>query len=153
VPGKQDNAAVYQTRMQKIGGAVTAVVGAVFGVSMVLDSQRTGGRIFAVFFLVTYVPACIRFARARLEARPDGVFIANVFSNRSLSWGEIERFEMGRWMLFPSVLLIKLRDGKVRHAFGIQERTNYGDASSEQMAEELNGELAKRTAHDAPGSD
>jgi hypothetical protein len=136
--------------MQKIGGAVTGVVGAVFGVSMLLDSERTGGRIFAAFFLATYVPVCIRFARARLEAGPDGVFIANVFSNRSLSWDRIERFEIGRWMLFPSVLLIRLRDGKVRHAFGIQERTNYADESSEQMAEELNGELAKRTAHDAP---
>lgn len=145
--GKKDNATtVYQTRTQKIGGAITGVVGAVFGVSMVLDSERTDARIFAVFFLATYVPICIRFARARLEARPDQVFIANVFSNRSLSWDQIERFEMGRWMLFPSVLLIRLRDGGVRHAFGIQERTNYADDSSEQMAEELNGELAQRTA-------
>jgi hypothetical protein len=145
VLGKKDNATVYQTRTQKIGGAITGVVGAVFGVSMILDSQRTGGRIFAVFFFVTYVPICIRFARARLEASPDGVFIANVFSNRSLSWDQIERFEIGRWMLFPAVLLIRLRDGKVRHAFGIQERTNYADESSGRMAEELNAELAKRT--------
>lgn len=143
--GKKDNATVYQTRMQKIGGAVTGVVGALFGISMVLDSQRTEGRIFAVLFLAVYVPVCIRFARARLEARPDGVFIANVFSNRSLSWGQIERFEMGGWMLFPYVLLVRLRDGKVRHAFGIQERTNAPDRSSERIAEELNAELARRT--------
>lgn len=143
--GNQDNATVYQTRMQKIGGAITGVVGALFGISMVLDSQRTEGRIFAVFFLVTYVPICIRFARARLEARPDRVFIANVFSNRSLSWDQIERFEMGSWMLFPYVLLIRLRDGKVRHAFGIQERTSAPDGSCEQVADELNAELARRT--------
>lgn len=143
--GKQNNVDVYQSRTQRIGGAITGVVGALFGVSMLLDSQRTGGRIFAALFLVTYVPICIRFARSRLEAFPDRVFIANVFSNRSLPWSEIERFEMGRWTIFPSVLLIRLRDGGVKHAFGIQERTNYSDESSERMADELNAKLAKRT--------
>jgi PH (Pleckstrin Homology) domain-containing protein len=145
VLAKRVTGTIYQSRIQRIGGAVTGVVGAVFGVSMILESQRTEGRIFAVLFLFTYVPICIRFARSRVEARPDGVFIANVFSNRSLRWDEIEGFEMGRWMLYPSVLLVRLRDGGVRHAFGIQERTNYPDESAGGMEEELNAELARRT--------
>jgi hypothetical protein len=139
------SATIYQSRLQRVGGAVTGVVGGLLGISMLLEAERPGGRVFAVLFLATYVPVCIRFARARLVAQRDGVFIANVFSNRSFSWGEIERFEIGRWMLFPFVCLVRMRDGGVEHAFGIQERTNHPDESAETMVEELNEELARRS--------
>ena len=147
--GNKDNATVYQSRTQRIGGAVTGVIGGLLGVSMLLEAERPGGRVFAALFLVIYVPICIRFARSRLVARRDDVFIANVFSNRSLAWDDIERFEMGRWTIFPYVCLVQMRSGDIEHAFGIQERTNFSDGSAERIAEELNEELGRRSSEEA----
>lgn len=142
--GNKDNATVYQSRIQRIGGAITGVVGGLFGISMLLEAERPGGRVFAALFLAIYVPICIRFARSRLVARRDGVFIANVFSSRSLAWDDIERFEIGRWTIFPCVCLVHMRGGDIEHAFGIQERTTFSDGSAERMAEELTKALARR---------
>lgn len=147
--GNKDNATNYQSRTQLIGGAATGIVGGLFGVSMFLGAERPGGKVFAALFLAIYVPICIRFARSRLVARGDGVFIANVFSSRSLAWDDIERFEIGRWTIFPYVCLIQKRGGGVEHVFGIQERTNFSDGSAERMAEELNEVLARRSGEEA----
>lgn len=138
------NEHVYRSRMQVVGGAATGIIGGLLGVLMLIESDRPAEIIIASIFLAFFVPTSIRFARARIVTSDDAVFVANVFANRLLNWSDIERFEMGRWTIFPYVCLIRLRNGEVVHAFGIQERTNFPDESGEKMAEEMNAELRER---------
>jgi hypothetical protein len=142
---KNPGESVYQSGMQRTGGTVLTVIGALMGIWMLSESRRPGTAIIAVVFLALYVPGCFRFARSRIVAHPGEVLIANVFSTRALAWTEIERFEIGRWTVFPYVCLVRMRNGEVEHAFGIQERTNFPDGSAELIAEKLNEELAKWT--------
>lgn len=108
---------------------------------MLADSERASGAILASTFLLLYVPICIRFACARIAVLDNAILVANVFSSRSIRWRDIDRFQVGRWNLFPAVCLIYLSNGQVQHAFGIQERTNFPDGTAEGMAEDLNREL------------
>jgi hypothetical protein len=41
--------------------------------------------------------------------------------------------------------LIHLRNGKVKHAFGLEESPKFPDGEGEKMVKELNAELAYRT--------
>jgi hypothetical protein len=141
---------VYRRRSHLIGGLVMAAITALVFIGLMIEAQRVSGFALATAFLVIDVPINIRFALARMVTSSDGVFVANVFSNRSLRWDEIERFEIGRWTIFPYVCLIRLRNGRTTHAFGIQERTNFPDGSGESMADEMNTELRERQA--APDS-
>lgn len=68
----------------------------------------------------------------------------NIFSRFKLGWTDIERFEIGRWGVFPYVGLIHLCSGEAKHVIGIQERTNFPDGSGEEMVNELNSEVRKR---------
>jgi hypothetical protein len=50
-----------------------------------------------------------------------GVRVQNVFSSYALTWGEIERFDVGRCGIWPAVLRIHTREGRVLMAWGVQE--------------------------------
>lgn len=80
-----------------------------------------------------------------------GIRVINVFSTTDFSWGEIRGFEIGRSGLFPLVCLIRIDDGSTKHAFGIQERTNFPNGSAERVTEELNAELARRSGKTLDG--
>lgn len=136
---------VYRSQAQIIGGLLIGLFGTLLGVGLLLEAQRPRGVILAVAYLIAVIVICGRLANARLVVSENGVRISNVFSNTELQWGEIERFEIGRWQLFPYVCLVRLKSGEVKHAFAIQERTNFPDGSGERMAEQMNAELRQRT--------
>lgn len=98
----------------------------------------------AVFVLIAGNWSFWRLARAGIVASGEGIYVANFASSFNLRWEEIERFDIGRWSFLPYVCLIHLRDGEVRHAFGIEESTQRPNGSAEEIIEELNNELARR---------
>ena len=87
----------------------------------------------------------------RLEAWPTEIRVVNFFGSFVVGWEEVERFEIGRSGNLGAVLLIELRNGETRHAFGIQElhlevvRRRF---PAHAVAEDLNRELAVRTGRD-----
>jgi hypothetical protein len=119
--------------------------GGFLGIALLLEAKRPIGMVLAGVYLIAILAICGRMANARLMVTDAGVRISNIFSSTELRWEEIERFEIGRWQIFPYVCLIRRRTGEVKHAFAIQERTNFPDGSGERMAEQMNGELHQRT--------
>jgi hypothetical protein len=98
-----------------------------------------------IVFSVVFSAVGGRLAWSAIFTSPRGIHVANFMSSFDLRWEEIERFAIGRWKLLPYVCLIHLKNGKVKHAFGIEESTQRPDGSADEMAEELNHELIARS--------
>lgn len=97
-----------------------------------------------VLVSILFTTAGLRAGFSSLTATENGVRVKNTIVRDTLRWSEIERFEIGRWKLLPSVCLIHLRDGRKMHATGIQE-ARIGDHSAAYMVDDLNAELTQRT--------
>lgn len=105
--------------------------------------------IIAVFILVGTVIG-LRAALTAVEVSNEGVRVINVFKKFGLPWADIELFEIGQAGLLPQVCLIHTKDGKISHAFGIQERNTSRLQSQDKrparkIVEQLNQELADHT--------
>jgi hypothetical protein len=137
---------VYRSSEQAIVAGIIGVIGCGVAVGMLLEAKKMAGFVFVVVYFAVLLPIIVRLALARVTASEGGVYVANVFSSRKLPWTDIEKFEIGRWKIFPYVCLIRLRDGRIEHAFGIQERTNFSDGSGKKLAGELNAELRGHAA-------
>jgi hypothetical protein len=137
---------VYRSSEQAIMGGIIGVIGSGVAIGMLLESKKTSGFVFVAVYFAVLLPIIVRFALSRVTASESGVHVANVFSSRKFLWEDIERFEIGSWGIFPYVCLIRLRNGRAEHAFGIQERTNFSDGSAKKMAGELNAELRGQVA-------
>lgn len=135
----------YYSRHQAIAGVFITAFYCLLFLSGVFAASTLAVRIFAAVNTIAFGAVGVRLIRSRVEVFERGIRVHNVFSTFELPWQDIARFGMGRSGLLPYVCLIHLRDGSRKHAAGIQERTNFPSGSGEEMAEELNAELAKRT--------
>jgi hypothetical protein len=137
---------VYRSSGQAIIAGIIGVIGCGVAIGMLLESKTIAGFIFVVGYFAVLLPVIVRLALSRVTVSESGVYVANVFSRRKLHWTDVEKFEIGRWKIFPYVCLIRLRDGGIVHAFGIQERTSFADGSGKKLAGELNAELRQHAA-------
>lgn len=144
---------IYRSRGQVIAFLVGLVVFDFIAVSAAVARGAPYSILYGVIAIGLSV-AMLRGMVTRLEARSTGIRVVNYFSSFVVGWKEIERFEIGRSGNLGAVLLIKLRNGETRHAFGIQElrlevvRRRY---PAQAVADELNRELALRTGRDVVG--
>lgn len=136
---------IYRTKSQFVIGIVLAVFTAIVAIGQIIEFETVAGRVAAAIFLVGGIFVSVRLALAGVRTTDSGIKVVNMFSSYDLSWGDIAHFRIGPKGLFPYVCLIDLRDGGTKHAFGIQERTNFPNGSAERMADELNAELAQRS--------
>ncbi len=134
----------FYSRSQVVAVEITGAIFLFIFVSGLLASDTIGIRIFILVVILGMGVVAVRIIRSGVEAFDRSVRVKNVFSTYELSWREIDRFEVGQSGLLPMVCLIHLKDGSKKHAFGIQERTNFPDGSAEAMVDELNAELARR---------
>ncbi|MDQ2632001.1 MAG: PH domain-containing protein [Actinomycetota bacterium] len=135
----------YYSRHQAIAGVFITIFYCLLFFSGVFEASLLELRIFAGLNTIAFGLVGFRLIRARVAVFEWGIRVHNVFSTFELPWQDIARFEMGSAGLLPYVCLIHLRDGGRKQATGIQERTNFPSGSAEELAEELNAELAKRT--------
>jgi hypothetical protein len=136
---------LYRTKHHFVGGLILAVIVAACAVGYLIDSEKAEVRIGATIFFVVCGANSLRLAFAGIHATNEGIHVANIVSSYRLRWSEVHKFRIGPWSIFPYICLIDLKNGRTKHAFGIQERTNFPDGSAERMAEELNAELVQRT--------
>lgn len=85
-----------------------------------------------------------RLMWAGIFISPKGVHVANIFESFDLQWREIQRFELGRWKVIPRTCLIHLRDGRVKHAAGVEESVNFPKGDAEKTVDDLNDQLSER---------
>lgn len=138
---------LYRTKHHFIGGLIMAAVVATCSAGYLIQTEKLEVQIAAVVFLVTCGFSSLRLAFAGIRTTNEGIHVANIFSSYQLDWSDVHKFRIGPWNIFPYVCLIDLRDGGTKHAFGIQERTNFPNGSAEQMADRLNTELSQRTSN------
>lgn len=134
----------YRSKSQVMFGVIGILFFNALIIGMVADYHRTRTFIIGGLFLFANTYINIRAATAAVISSGSGVRVRNVFGSFDLKWNEIQRFDIGRWKLLPYVCLIHLRDGGVKHAFGIEESTNFPNESAKRMTDELNEELANR---------
>ena len=147
---KRKDGKLYRTKHHFVGGLIMAALVAAFTVGYLVDTDKTEVRIAAIVFFVVCGANSLRLAFAGIRATEKGIFVTNIFSSYRLEWSDVHKFRIGPWNIFPYVCLIDLRDGGTKHAFGIQERTNFPNGSAEQMADELNAELLQRRSSNEP---
>jgi hypothetical protein len=136
---------MYRTKHQFVGGVILATVVAACTVGYLIDTEKAEVRVAAIVFFVFCGGSSLRLAFAGIRATDQGIYVKNILSNHQFDWSDVHKFRIGPWSVFPYVCLIDLRDGRTKHAFGIQERTNFPNGSAEQMAEQLNAELVERS--------
>ncbi|HWI94449.1 MAG TPA: hypothetical protein VNS60_00095 [Solirubrobacterales bacterium] len=135
---------VYRTRSQLIGGIAIVLVANLIALGRVLGNlHHSSTAVVGVVFSVVFSAVGGRLAWSGVVTSRDGIHVANFLSSFDLRWGEIETFAIGRWKFLPFVCLIYMKNGDVKHAFGIEESTQRPDGSAEHMADELNKELAR----------
>jgi hypothetical protein len=142
---------LYRTKHHFVGGLIMAIIVAACTVGYLIDTEKIEVRIAAIIFFIVCGANSLRFAFAGIRATAKGIYVTNIFSSYRLKWSDIHKFRIGSWNIFPYVCLIDLKDGGIKHAFGIQERTNFPNGSAEQMAEELNAELSQRRGGTSDG--
>jgi hypothetical protein len=134
----------YRTNHQAVGGALAALLFGGAAIGMMIEARYLSSFVFAAVFFVGIVWFGTKVALARLDSDEAGIRIMNVNRSFNFSWDEIARFDVGQPGLFPAVLRIHLQNGEIKRAFGLQEKTSFANGSAEEVAEELNAELARR---------
>jgi hypothetical protein len=139
---------VYRSRSQLIVGIFAMVMFDLFAVATIAHNPHRLETIYlqsSIIILSTIIFG--RLAWAAVTIKDERLQVANIFSSFNLQWDQIERFELGRSGILPSVCRIRLKDGRTRSALGISE-SNYsamrGRGAAGQMVEELNHELVVR---------
>lgn len=136
---------VYRSSSHRPWSIVAIVFYGAIAVDFILQHP---GRLSVVVFAILF--GCIstlvfgRLAIAGIFTTQEGIQVKNIFAGFSLAWSDIDRFAIGRWSLLPYVCLIYLGDGRVLHASGIEENTNFANGSAEEIVRELNEELVRR---------
>jgi hypothetical protein len=128
----------------------------VFGfitVSSAVFAPEIGAKIAWGVLGIAICAVALRGAACRVLATETGVEVRNLFGGFSLTWQEIEHFEIGRWGLLGAVCLIQTRGGRTLHAFAIQQNNAVENLSKHpvmQLVEELNNELASNAGRSGP---
>ena len=143
----------FRSGSQLIGGIAIAVIGGAVSIGSAFSATTSMGAVGWLAEGALCILIGVRLALAGILVVDDGVRVRNFFRGFCLSWSEIERFEIGRWKLLPSVCLIYLRDGRRVHAFGLQESTNFANGSAQKMVDQLTEELARKRSRTVPGTD
>jgi hypothetical protein len=134
----------YRSQSQMVVCVAAVVVVDALNLNVMLSgSQGPALLVGMILFSILYTIFGLKAGFAYLKTTPEGIRVSNVFQSFSLRWGEIERFEIGRWQLLPYVCLIHFKGGRTMHASGIQE-SRWGHGSAEGMVTDLNAELAQR---------
>ncbi|MDQ3724685.1 MAG: hypothetical protein M3335_02140 [Actinomycetota bacterium] len=143
--GVKEDEQVYRSGGNTVAAVVWLVISNGFAISFVIRAPDSP----PIIVLAGLYAAVSSFLFARLFfagifTSPRGIRVANIFKSFDLRWDEIQRFEMGRWKVIPRTCLIHLRDGRIKHAAGVEESANFPSGSAEKMVEELNDELSRR---------
>jgi hypothetical protein len=117
------------------------LVGAGIAIGTALSARHLETQVAAAIFFIFYVPFTIRLAMAAIFSSDQGVRVVNVFSTFELHWSEIDHFDIGQSGILPAVCRIHLRSGDRKHAFGIQESTNFPNGSAQALVDQLSAEL------------
>jgi hypothetical protein len=136
---------LYQTKHHFVLGLILAGIVAVCTAGYLIQTEKDTVRVAAVVFFVICGSYSLRLAFAGIRANDEDIYVKNMLSGYRLKWNDIHKFRIGPWNIFPYVCLIDLKNGRTKHAFGIQERSNFPNGSAERMAEELNARLAQRS--------
>jgi len=139
---------VYRTRTAVIASAGCAFVAplAISAPAFVrlLRSNDVTSAVIPLFFVISGILLCgvgIRCATCALRVVSDGVEVINPMSRTRLSWGDIERFELGRWGLLPRNGIVRMKGGGSLGIWAISARNPVfvrHDADAEGMIGELN---------------
>lgn len=138
----RESTRIYRVRSNTVVAAVWLLATNGFAISAIF---RASGDASILIQAVLYGAASTFFFGRLLWAgvfvSPNGLHIANVFGSFDLKWEDVEGFEMGRWKILPLTCLISLRDGRIKHAVGIEESARFPRGDGVKMVEELNEEL------------
>jgi uncharacterized membrane protein YraQ (UPF0718 family) len=141
----QESERIYRCRSNSVAAVIWLVISIGFAISFVLRAPDSPSIIIlAVLFGVVATFILARLLFAAIWVLPSGLRVANLFETFDLQWQDIERFEMGRWKILPRTCLIHLRDGRVKHAAGVEESVNFPKGDAVKMVEQLNGELREK---------
>jgi hypothetical protein len=139
-----NGATTYRSTGQAWAGAALAVLFGFIAVASAIYSPSTGGKVVWAVFGFCICAISIRLALAGVVVNTAGITVRNLFSQFSLGWEEIERFDIGRSGVLGAVCRIHTRDGRTLRAFGIQESHVAAVGSkhpASELADALNEEL------------
>lgn len=89
---------IYRSHSNAVTALVVLAISIALAIGGVVRASNSPsivalGTAYAVFSIFL----CGRLLWAGIFTSPDGVHVANIFRNVDLRWGEIDRFEIGRW--------------------------------------------------------
>jgi hypothetical protein len=141
----QESERIYRCRSNTVAVVIWLVISNGFAISFIIRAPNSPSIVtLAILYGTVSTFVFVRLLWAGIFTSSEGVHIANVFESFDLQWNEIQRFEMGRWKVIPRTCLIHLRDGRVKHAAGVEESVNFPKGDAEKMVDDLNDQLSER---------
>jgi hypothetical protein len=125
--------------------------GIFLGLTAAIAAPSIGAKLACGMVGMLIAVAGYRYGESNVTASSEGVAIRNPLSSYELHWGEVERFDIGRWKIEPAVCLVHQVDGSVRPAYGVAERGNLPNGSARRMIDELNQELVQHVLSGGEG--
>lgn len=109
----------------RLANAVVCAMMAFTALYFLVEANKTLGRgnsagIVNVVFMVPFLLAALRFPLNGIVVTPNEVKIRNITKTHVVRWGEIDRFELGRYKLWPQIGVAVLRDGRRIPMTGVQ---------------------------------
>ncbi|MGC1164489.1 MAG: hypothetical protein WA862_00120 [Solirubrobacterales bacterium] len=135
----------YQSKVPMVGAAIGTIIFFFIGASCIIAAPSLGQKLGYGSICLLTSAALYRYGQSSLVAMEEGVRVGNPWSHYELRWEQIDRFELGRWRINSAVCLIRQVDDGIKPAVGIAEG-NLANGSAQKLIDELNAELAKRTA-------
>jgi hypothetical protein len=145
--GATYGANIYRSRGQAWAGAALAILFGFIAVASAIYSPSAGGEVVWAVFGLCICAISIRLALAGVMVETAGIKVRNLFSQFSLRWEEIEKFDIGRSGVLGAVCRIHTSEGRTLRAFGIQESHVAAVGAkhpASELADALNEELAAR---------
>lgn len=115
-----------------------------------VEANKTLGRgdsagIVNVIFMVPFLLAALRFPLNGVVVTPNEVRIRNITRTHVVRWGEVDRFELGRYKLWPQIGVVVLKDGRRIPMTGVQA-VRYGWSPATKHARKTIAALSRRLA-------
>lgn len=152
--GRRQIRRVYRNPWNVPAAVIVAIVFGAFMVDGVVDDLDSSRPVnVSLVSLLLLLMICARGAWARIAVSDEVVCVANFFRSYSLSWSEINHFEIGRYWLLPEVCLIYTQGGKRKCASAVNEAGYPPNGSGHEMVEALNQELDEERARRQCGHD
>jgi PH (Pleckstrin Homology) domain-containing protein len=133
------------------GGGITLML-----LTRVLTSQGFTNDANASVLALSIVAAVgyfllFRVAGSAIIVTDRGVVVRNPLGTRAVRWGDIQRFSIEQWSIFPGIGTVELRGARPLRVFGVQipdPRFGRFDHQTERTIDELNGLLRERGGYE-----